>query len=84
MDEDEEDALAFPIDAARASDGGQDDVLFRLKQLFQTVIDVEAQLAEDREDLDVASQLARAREEYRFTKEYAADTASQQTGLTAE
>jgi len=53
LDEDERDALAFPIDTARQSEGGQDNVMFRLKQLFQTVIDTEAQLAEDRQDLDV-------------------------------
>jgi hypothetical protein len=42
LDEDEQDALAFPIDTARATDGGQADVTFRLMQLFEVVTEVES------------------------------------------
>jgi hypothetical protein len=51
LDEDEEDALAFPIDTARATEGGQADVKFRLMQLFRAILDVEAILAENEGDL---------------------------------
>jgi hypothetical protein len=41
LDEDDQDALAFPIDASRQTEGGQADVDFRLMQLFKDVIEVE-------------------------------------------
>lgn len=84
LDEDEQDALAFPIDASRQTEGGQADVDFRLMQLFKNVIEVERELANDEGNLDLATTLARAREEYRWTKEYAIDTGADQVGLTPE
>ena len=84
MTEDEEDALMFPIDAARSTEGGQADVTFRLMQLYDAVIDAEFNLRNDSEDPELQTALARAREEYRYTKEYAIDTAAQQEGATAE
>jgi hypothetical protein len=84
LDEDEQDALAFPIDTSRQVEGGQDDVDFRLKQLFRSILEVEAQLAASDGDLEMQSALARAREEYRWSKEYAVDTGPQQAGLTPE
>jgi hypothetical protein len=44
LTEDEEDTLAFPIDAARSVEGGQKDVVFRLMQLFETIIESEFNL----------------------------------------
>jgi hypothetical protein len=41
LDEDAEDALAFPIDTARATEGGQADVDFLLMQLFRAQLEVE-------------------------------------------
>lgn len=84
MVEDEEDALAFPIDVARGIEGGQADVTTRLMQLFDAVIEAEFNLESDPADTDLATALARAREEYRFTKAYAVDTAAQQAGATPE
>jgi hypothetical protein len=84
LTEDEEDALMFPIDAARSTEGGQADVTFRLMQLYDTVIDAEFNLRNDSEDSELQTALARAREEYRYTKEYAIDTAAQQEGATPE
>jgi hypothetical protein len=82
--EDEEDALMFPIDAARSTEGGQSDVTFRLMQLYDSVIDAEFNLRSDSGDPELQTALARAREEYRYTKEYAVDTAAQQEGATPE
>jgi len=74
LDEDEQDALNFPIDTSRQTEGGQADVDFRLMQLFKNIIEVERELANDEQNLELANSLARAREEYRWTKEYALDT----------
>jgi hypothetical protein len=41
LDEDAQDALSFPVDAARATVGGQADVDFVLKQLFGAILDAE-------------------------------------------
>jgi hypothetical protein len=38
LDEDEQDALAFPVDTARQQEGGQNDVQFRLMQLFDSML----------------------------------------------
>lgn len=84
FDEDEQDALAFPIDAARSVEGGQADVDFRLLQLFDAILDAEKNLAENDGDLGYQNLLARAREEYRYTKDYASKTAAQQAGLSEE
>jgi hypothetical protein len=84
LNEDETDALAFPIDAARQVEGGNQDVTFRLMQLFRAILDVETQLAQSDSDLELATALARAREEYRWTKEYAVDTGADQVGLNEE
>lgn len=84
LTEDEEDALSFPIDAARQSEGGQDDVQALLMVMFNDVLEAERLLAEDSADLDLQGNLAVAREQYRFTKQYAADSASQQVGLSEE
>jgi hypothetical protein len=84
LDEDAEDALAFPVDTARATEGGQADVDFLLMQLFRAILDVEELLEDSNGDIQFQTALARAREEYRWTKEYALDTAAQQAGLTDE
>lgn len=84
MDEDEEDALAFPVDAARALEGGQADVDFRLMQLFDGILEAEAQVLANDGDLEFQNVLARARTEYQFTKNYAVRTAADQAGLTPE
>jgi hypothetical protein len=44
LDEDEQDNLAFPIDASRSTEGGQADVTFRLMQMFDAVIEAEFNL----------------------------------------
>lgn len=83
MTEDEQDALAFPIDTARQVEDGQKDVIFRLKSLFETVIAAEFAYGAN-DDIEFANALARAKEDYRYTKEYATDTYTQQVGLTEE
>jgi hypothetical protein len=84
LNEDEEDALSFPIDTARSTQGGQSEVQFRLMQLFTAILDVEDLLADIENDLQLKTALARAREEYRWTKDYAIETGPTQVGLTDE
>jgi len=84
LDEDEEDALAFPVDSARQTEGGQDQVVTRMKQLYDAILRADAAYASSDEDLELANVLARAYEEYRWTKQYAADTYVEQVGLSEE
>jgi len=53
-------------------------------QLFKDIITIEQELGEDEGNLDLQTALARAREEYRWTKEYAIDTGADQVGLSDE
>lgn len=84
LTEDDEDALNFPIDAARSVEGGASDVQFRLMQLFDEVIEKEFDLQAESGDAELQEALARAREHYRWTKEYALETAAEQAGATPE
>lgn len=74
LSEDDEDALMFPVDTARAKTGGEKEVAARLMQLFDAINAVEGELARDKENTELASALARARAEFFFTEEYAEET----------
>lgn len=84
LTEDEEDALMFPIDTSRQTEGGQDDIVYKLMQLFDTVTLAEAALALDSNNQELQTVLSRAWKEYNFTKIYADSTAADQAGLTEE
>jgi hypothetical protein len=83
LTEDDEDALTFPVDTARAKLGGGKEVTARLMQLFDAINGVESALALDKENTELAAALARARAEFSFTEEYALATVAQQEGATA-
>lgn len=84
LDEDEQDALAFPIDTSRQTEGGQETVDDRLMALFRAILEVELLMQQDPGNLELNQALARAREEYRWTSEYAIDTGAEQVGLSDE
>jgi hypothetical protein len=84
LTEDDEDALMFPVDAARAKLGGQAEVEARLMVLFDAINALEGELALDKENTELAAALARARADFTFTEEYSLDTLAQQEGATAE
>lgn len=84
LTEDEEDEIKDPIKAARAEDGGSKKIDKMLHEKFDVITGLEAKLQKNKEDNEVATALAKARELYNFTKKYAKDSASTQKGAVVE
>lgn len=82
--EDETDALGFPVDTSRQLVGGGASIDTHLKRMFRDVLLIENELAANPGDLDLQNALARAKEEYRWTKDYVIKTGPDQAGLTEE
>lgn len=84
LTEDDADALNFPVDSARNVVGGQSDVDFWLKQVFDQMLELENILAEDPQNPQLRASYATARKHYQVTKERAISTGPQQLGFSPE
>lgn len=84
MSDDSKDDLRAQIKPLRAKEGGAGDIEQLLIRKFDANQVLEAQYRQNKEDSAIATAVATAREEYRFLKAYATETAAQQSGAKSE
>lgn len=80
MSDDSKDDLRAQIKPLRAKEGGAKNIEALMITKFDANQVLEAEYRANKEDSAIATAVATAREEYRFLKSYATETAAQQSG----
>jgi len=80
LTESEMDEIASQIEAFRNIDGGDADIDKLMQNNYQAVLDLEKQVAKNKQDADLAKQLAFARENYDFFKSEVKGSVEKQKG----
>jgi hypothetical protein len=84
LSDDSKDELRARIKPLREKEGGSTAIEELLIKKFDANQALEAQYRQNKDDSSIATAVATAREEYRFLKEYVAETAAQQSGPKTE
>lgn len=80
LDDTQMDQIISQIESLRNTDGGDADIDLVLQDSYQSVLDLEKKAAKNKQDVDLAKELAMARETYDYMKTTVKDSVDKQKG----